>query len=274
MKRHLRISGVVVALLVLTQALAVEFTSTSASAPSTMIQSNDALAYLELDFENRPGWILGLKGGYQWMFYKDHGTRVDDSARNIHYKTTDDTTKGGMAASASIGYNFGPRVPLTVGLNIGFGAGGNLNTHGLFTSNGQDYMLNSRQKVRVLTLDLGIDYDFKNCSRWTPFVGLTGGVAFISDRGKASMANLTTGELFEGKYGKKHRTNLVGGFRLGTKYNVNDCIELSLYGSYTYLGSIKGHNYNLYGANGTVSAHNEKIKAHAVDVKAGIKISF
>lgn len=268
---HLRIAGVMVALLMLAQASAADFKATGASAPATMIQSNDALAYLELDIENRPGWVVGFKGGYQWKFYRDHGTRV--TGAGVDYKKTGDTTKGGVAGSASLGYNFGPRFPLTIGLTMGFGAGGNLNTHGSFVANGTSYQMHSRQKVRIMTLDLGIDYDFKNCSRWTPFVGVTGGVAFISNKGKASLHDVTNNLTYDGRYGKKHQTNLVGGFRLGTKYEVNDRVTLSLYGSYTYLGSVKARGYELGSAN-QFQARDQKLKAHALDLKAGIKINF
>lgn len=273
MTTSLRIAIGVLFALMITLAHAADF-PTVGVVPSTMIRSDTALAYLDLDLENRPGWIVGFKGGYQWKFYKDHGTGVREAGLGVDYSTRDDSTKSGVAGSASLGYNFGPRFPLTVGLTLGFGAGGNLNTHGNFLAGQDPYNLSSRQKVRILTLDLGIDYDFKNCSRWTPFVGITGGVAFISDKGKASLTNLATADSYYGYYNTKHRTNLVGGFRAGTKYCVNERITLSLYASYTYLGSIKGKSYELHGGNTTIHARNEKMKAHALDLKAGIKISF
>lgn len=248
----------------------------SVDVPAPSVQSDAALAYLDLDFENRPGWVAGVKGGYQWIFYQDHGTRVYDVLPGADYVVRDDTTKSGAAGSASLGYNFGPRLPLTIGLNVGFGAGGNLNTHGAFSTPDGDFDLSSRQKIRILTLDLGIDYDFKNHTRWTPFLGVTGGVAFISDKAKSTATGRGAGGVYYGHYNKKHRTNLVGGFRAGVKYCLSERAELSLYGSYTYLGSIKGHSYDLAGApgNAVIGARSEKIKAHAVDAKIGVKINF
>lgn len=273
MKKYLRFFGVMVAMLALAQAMAVEFTA-EPTAPSTMIQSDKALAYLELGLENKPGWVVGVKGGYRWKFYKDHGTSVRNTNMGINYGKSQNTTKSGGAASVSLGYNFGPRLPLTIGVNLGIGYGANLNTHGNFAANGQNYALASRQKLSIMTLDLGVDYDFKNCSRWTPFVGATAGVAFTSDKGKASLTNLATNTNYFGRYDKKHKVNFVVGGRAGVKYDVNDRIQLSLYGTYNYLGDIKGRSYDLYNGTNAIHARNEKIKVHAVDVKVGLKVRF
>lgn len=238
------------------------------------IQSQDALAFLKLDIENNPGWVATIKGGYQWKLFKNVGYTISDATVGNSSKQGGHTN-GGLAGSVGLGYNFGPRLPLTLGLNFGLGPGGNLNTRSNFSNGGNDYAMSARQKIRSYTLDASIDYDFRNCSRWTPFAGLTGGVAFISNRGKATLSDLTSGTDYYGSYGKKTRTNLVGGFRAGTKYEVNERVTLSLYGSYTYLGKIPGRNFNMNdGAGMFVDGRSTKVKAHEIDVKVGLKIKF
>ena len=270
MKHRLRWCGVLL-LLFSTQVVALDVSSGDADAKNApvSVQSQDALAFLKLDFENNPGWIATIKAGYQWNLFR--GVGYDVSLAGASGSKKHNVTKDKPALSLGLGYNFGDRLPLTLGLQFGIGGGGNLNTSSVLNLGGNDYLVRSRQKVRVYTLDASIDYDFKNCSNWTPFVGLTGGLAFTNNRGKIAINQVGGGTDEYGKFNKTHHINFVGGFRAGTKYQVNDRITLSLYGSYSYVGSIKGREFS--GLN-TFEARTKKARVHEIAVKAGLKISF
>lgn len=256
--------------LFLAQAFALEWSMLKAEPAAAAVKSDDALAFLKLDFENNPGWVASIKTGYQWKFFKNVGYK---DVLGSHARTAT-RSNNGMAATFGLGYNFGPRVPITLGLQIGLGPAGNLSTTGFFPNGANTAFIHARQKIRAYTLDASIDYDFKNCTRWTPFIGLTGGVVFMSDRGKAYV-NDGGGNEYYGSYGKKHRTNFVGGFRAGTKWKMNDRVTLSLYGSYSYLGSLPSQQYHLATAGGvTAAGRTSKTKIHELDLKFGVKVSF
>lgn len=241
---------------------------------SASIQSDDALAYLSLDIDKTRGWIAQIKAGYQWNIFKKVGMEFRNPATpGSQYRGVTDRsfTKNGGAGSISLGYNFGPRFPLTVGVEFGIGPSGKLDLSG--TDNAGN-SFTSRQRINVYTLDLGADYEFKNCSRWTPFIGASAGVAFIGNKANASVT--TGGQTFTGNYGKKHHYNLMAGAQAGVRYAVNQCVTLSLYGSYDYLGQISGRDFTLTTAGGgnTLEARTKKITAHSLAVKAGLKIAF
>lgn len=247
--------------LVSTRALGVEFTIFAAPERyESVIKSDNALAFLDVDIDDRPGWVVNLKGGYQWKYFRKVGFEAGG------FSMKDNHTKSGAAASAGLGYNFGPRVPITIGVLAGIGPQGNFNTRGYFNN----ALYEARQKVRIYTFDLSVDYDFKTRTRWTPFVGVSGGVAFVSDQAKLQVTR-DVGPSAEGSYGKKKRVNLVGGFRAGTRFKINERMTLSLYGTYEYLGSVPLRDIGM--SDGS-AARTSRMQAHAVDLKMGLKIHF
>ncbi|MCD8350686.1 MAG: hypothetical protein LUC93_08770, partial [Planctomycetaceae bacterium] len=64
--------------------------------------------------------------------------------------------------------------------------------------------------------------------------------------------------------------------RAGVKYDINDCLTISLYGSYNYLGKVPSKSYQLTNAAGIPSyeARTKKITAHSIDAKVGLRLSF
>ena len=237
--------------------------------------SGSALALLDVDFDKTPGFILSLKGGYQWKFFRDGGLHVQNPGAGLDHGFRKNTTENGLTGSAGLGYNFGSNFPLTLGVLFGFSPGGTLKTDANFASAaGEAYSLHARQKVRIHNLDFNLDYDFKTCGRWTPFVGAIVGVGLVRDKGHASLTNLSTGESYAGGYDKKHHINLVTGARLGTKWHMNKHVTWTLFGSYTYLGKVGEQSYQLRGAAGDIAARTAKLKVHALDVKFGVKVSF
>lgn len=245
----------------------------SAGAQERSAKSDDALAYLNLDIENRPGWVVGLKGGYQWKFVRDAGATLTSAMWASSHGYGKNFTEDGLAGTITLGRNFGPRLPLTLGIALGLGPDAKMNTYSSFTDGG-NYSAHSYQRIRVWTLDVGADYDFKNCSRWTPFVGVTGGLGFISHKGKTEVTSAT--DEWSGKYGTKHRTNLVVGGRAGVKWDMNDRVTWSLYGSYSYLGKVPAYGYTLQNAAATssIQAKTNKVTIHQLDAKVGVKIRF
>ncbi len=255
-------------------ALVLSFALSANAAESNTVASDDALPYLNLDFENNPGWIATVKGGYQWKLFRNAGIDMVSGGTNV-FSTERNFTKSGGAASIGLGYNFGERFPVTVGLVFGLGPSGKLNHYGTAQVGPATYDVHSYQKVSVFTLDASIDYDFKNCSRWTPFVGAIVGLGFMKDRGHTEFTDQGTGERYLGEYGKKRRTNFAVGARLGTKYKINERLTLSLYGSYTYTGKVPHREYDidLPGAI-TVDARTKRVGTHALDLKVGLKVKF
>lgn len=239
-----------------------------AVAQENAVQSDNALAYLSIDIENSPGWVAKVKGGYQWKLFRHVGINMDGfggTASNLAHSKN--YTKDGVAASAMLGYNFG-RFPLTVGFELGYGPSGKMSQRTLV---GADSMY-SHQKVKIYTLDLTADYDFKNCSRWTPFVSITAGAAFVSQRGHATVDNAAGQST--GSMGKRKQVNFMTGARAGVKYEITKCLTLSLYGSYNYLGKVHSKTYAVTGDAGNWNARTRKITAHSIDVKAGLTMKF
>lgn len=234
------------------------------------IANDDALPYLAVDIENKPGWIAHLKGGYQWKFFRGAGLKVDDGAGDSRSHERNHTRSGGVG-SASFGYNFGPRLPLTLGIEMGVNPSSTLRNTTTFTNGDR---LHSRQRIRIFTLDLAADYNFCTRSRWTPFVGVTAGAAFTKQKASAWFQP-DGGDRFRGDYSNRSRVNFMTGARLGVKYDVTRCITLSLYGAYNYLGSLPGKRFTLAdGAGNTLEARTLKVRAHSLDLKAGLQIRF
>lgn len=221
-------------------------------------QSDAALAILDVDIENNPGWVGRVKAGYQWKLFRNAGFSAyrgrDSAAKSRSF------TKSGFAASAGFGYNFGPNLPLTLGLLVSAGPGGNFTIRGLLGS----FQVEMRQKIRIYTLDASLDYEFRTPTRWTPFAGIATGLAFVSDKGRIAVGG-PGGRHLEESYGTKHRVNLVGGFRAGAKWRMNDRVSWAVYGTYTYLGSIPSRRFSL--SDGT-QARSNRTKAHALDAKS------
>ncbi|MCD7896994.1 MAG: hypothetical protein LUG50_10030 [Planctomycetaceae bacterium] len=184
--------------------LAVSLMATANAAESDTVASDDALPYLNLDFENNQGWIATVKGGYQWKLFRNVGVDMVSGGQNVFSRERNFTKPGG-AASIGLGYNFGERFPVTVGVVFGIGPSGKLDQYGTATVGTDTYDVFTRQKISVYTLDASIDYDFKNCSRWTPFVGAIVGVGFMKDRGHSTFTS-ADGTRYTGEYGKKNRT--------------------------------------------------------------------
>lgn len=233
------------------------------------IQSDDALAYISLDLDTQGGWVAKVKGGYQWKLFKNAGLEIRNTATGTTLMSRErDFTKSGGAASVSLGYNFSPKIPLTIGLEFGLGPQGKLDT--AMRSAGSEFF--ARQRVRIFTLDLSADYEFLKCARFTPFVGVTGGVAFVSNKAHATYFDGI--DTYTGRYGKKSSVNFMAGGRAGVRYKLNERVTLSLYGSYNYLGKIDGKSFNMTGGVNPIQARTQKITAHSLDVKAGLKIAF
>lgn len=247
----------------------------------TSVKSENALAFLkfDLDFENKPGWIAVIKPRFQWKFFRGAGFEVNGANyANGSMSKKKNFTNGGTSSMIGLGYNFGPDYPITFTLGVGSGLGGNLDTRGHFsgataTSGGvsHDFFVQGRQKLRFSTLDFDLDYEFKNDSRWTPFVGVIGGISFLSYRNKLEVRDLTLGETYTGAQGKKKRVNLAGGARAGVKWDLNDRVGLSVYGSYTYLGEAPSQQFRMSDGG---YASSKRINTHELDLKFGIKYQF
>lgn len=251
------------------QAMALDFAMTEKKAPPAA-KSDTALPLLklEVDIDNSPGWVALVKGGYQWNLFRNVGYTVSSNG-TVHSKTQGRTKSGG-AASLGLAYNFGEQLPLTIGFGLAISPEANFNTRSVFNNGLNDVKVHSRQKVGFYNLDLAIDYDFIKCGRWTPFVGVIGGVAFTRNQARVTMEDGV--DTYHGRYNKTKRINFIGGASLGSKWRLNDCITLSVYGSYEYLGSVRANNLTF--DNNAVTARTSKIRAHQLDVKAGLKIQF
>lgn len=237
----------------------------AARAQEKAVRSDDALAYLTIDIERTAGWVAKLKGGYQWKLFRHVGLDLNGGGSVGHQRNY---TKDGPVGSVMLGYNFG-HFPLTIGLEFGFGPSGKMEQTSAVTGG----TLYSKQKVNIYTLDLSVDYDFRNCSRWTPFVGVIGGGALVEQSGEARFIDAGGSQSF-GSLDKHKRINFMAGARVGVKYAINDRLTLSLYSSYNYLGRVQSRNYAVVGAAGAWDARTRKITAHSADVKAGLKVSF
>lgn len=238
----------------------------SANKSDRTVQSESALPFM-VDIEKTPGWMIYLEGGYQWNFFRGAGITYNG------VKLVDrNYTKGGVAGAIALGYNFCPKFPLTVGVKFGMGRKNKL------TGDWADLAGNSGhyyQRIGLYNLDFALDYDFKNSSKITPFVGLNGGLSLISQKGNVSATAFGTD--YEGKYGSSRRLNFMGGARAGLKYDVNCKVALTLFGQYSYLGSIKGKTFDINevgGGPGSLQVSTNKIKAHMVEAKLGIRIAF
>lgn len=232
------------------------------------VKSQEALAFLQFDFENNPGRMLTIKGGYQWNFFRNVGYTIEGAG----HRHSRDYIRHKPAASVAVGYNFGDQMPVTIGLQVGMGGGANINTYSSYTFGGSDYLVSGRQKFRSYLLDLSLDYEIKNSSRLTPYVGVIGGAAMLGNRGKITITDAATGALVDrGSYGKRTRFNLAGGAQVGAKFEFNDRTTFSLTGSYVYAGRVPGEAYHHMT---TVSARTNKVRVHELAVKAGVKIMF
>lgn len=244
---------------------------------STTVQSSSALPFM-VDIEKTPGWMVYLEGGYQWNFFRGAGLEIRDPNRvrkQDHYSKRNHT-EGGAAGAIALGYNFCPKFPLTVGMKIGAGPSNKLQNNVFGADGSQTYYW---ERVGLYTLDFALDYDFKNKSRVTPFVGVNFGAALISQKARAwhSVAgNIDTdANTYFGKYDTKRRVNLMGGVRTGVKYDVNPRVALTFFGQYSYLGSIKGKGFEMANSAGDkLAANTTKMKAHMLEAKLGIRIAF
>lgn len=269
MKIRPMLLAMTMALVCATYTMAIDFAMPQKKV-ETAAKSDSALPMLklEVDIDNTPGWVALVKGGYQWNLFRHVGYTV--SSNGTAHTKTHGRTKSGATGGLGLGYNFGEKLPLTIGLGLGIEPEANFNTRSVFNNGVNNVSVHARQKVSLYNLDLAIDYDFKTCGRWTPFVGVIGGVDFTTNQARITMEDGVN--TYKGRFNKTKRINVIGGATIGTKWQLNDCVTLSLAGSYEYLGSIRANNFSF--DSGTVAARTSKIRAHQIDVKAGLKINF
>lgn len=237
------------------------------------IESDSALPFM-IDIEKTAGWMVYLEGGYQWNFFRGAGLEIKNGNGGngrvkTEYYNTENYTKGGMAGAVALGYNFCPKAPITIGMKLGAGPSNKLEHT---SADGRAYHW---QRVGLYTLDFSLDYDFKNRTKFTPFVGLNGGAVLISQKARAWYDSQDNGTRdFYGEYDSKRSVNFMGGARTGVKYDLTPRIALTLFGQYNYLGSISGKDFAMTDGRNTMIAETQKIKAHMVQAKLGVRIAF
>lgn len=213
-----------------------------------------------LDFEKKAGFIAYLRAGYQWNHLRKTGFEVGG------YRMNRNITMSGATASLGIGYNFGPDVPVALEMDMGIGPN-------IRFSNRRQYgnvLVDAKQKLSFYNLDASIDYEFRRDSHWTPFIGVTTGVALITERGRL-LVDSGGGQVAYGEFKRKHRVNLMGGMRAGAKIQVNEKVTLSAVAAYNYLGDVPAQHFAL--SDGTQATTN-RIKAHELSMKLGVKVHF
>lgn len=231
-------------------------------------KSDGAFAFLSVDIDKTPGWVAHVKGGYEWKLFRGYGVDITDGTNKASAERN--AVEKGVAGTVFFGYNLSPKIPLSVGVELGYGPHGELHTNS--TIDGNPFYM--KQRVSMYVLDMSLDYEFKkcDCAKLIPFIGVTGGLATVKQ--KAHGAIETAAGVLEGKHGKRERFNLMGGARTGIRYKVNDRITLSAYGSYNYLGKVPGKHLALTDGATTYTARTKDIKVHSLSAQAGLKISF
>ena len=215
---------------------------------------------VDVDHDDKKGFFAYIEAGYQWTFLRKTGFEVagNRTRRNI--------SMSGPAASIGFGYNFGPDVPLALEMSIGVGPDIHFSNRRTFGNT----FIDSKQKLSLYNLDASINYDIKTKSCWTPFVGITTGFTLVTERGRLSMTP-AGGPTAYGEFKRKHRVNLMGGLRAGTKIKIHEKVTLSAFAAYNYMGDIPAQYFSL--SDGT-EAKTNRVKAHELSAKLSLKVDF
>lgn len=176
------------------------------------------------------GWTLSAKAGYGWGNYDDS---IDDSNSDANATGADFDNEDGWVTSFAAGYDWsGQGVDLRTELEyslyhqVDYDAS---NSTGIVAVGAAG---SASADIDVQTLMFNVFYDFENSSKFTPYLGLGAGLAFINvdvtvDDGFGSM----TADNVD-----MDATNFAWAASAGCSYELTEMVELDLQLRYVDFG--------------------------------------
>lgn len=175
-----------------------------------------------------------------------HLSRASMSTQSIPAISAPPSTdyKTGVGAGIAVGYDFYPKCKLPVRAEVEYASRSKIDTQGS-EQTFAGYSFSSSRKVQASTLFANIYYDFRNDSKFTPYVGGGVGSAFIQSRDYSSFSY--TGAPFQiNSDSAKNYTNFAWNAAAGVAYSFDQHWSLDLGYRYVDFGRLQGSDMNLF----------------------------
>lgn len=168
------------------------------------------------------------------------------SGGNVKSDGDDSVFGGGLA----IGYDFATKfeVPLRAELEFSYFS----EAEDSFSKRGHK----TKQKLEIGTIFANAYWDFENSTKFTPYVGLGVGLAFIDSKGSMDGVGLSS----------KDTTNFAANAGLGLAYDIVNDLKVTLGYRFAYLGDAKSKSKFGY------QAKSEDIYMHQLNL--GLRYTF
>jgi opacity protein-like surface antigen len=127
--------------------------------------------------ERWPRWYLGIAGGVSFL---DDSDLSGANTGEVKYDT-------GWSGAVALGYR--PHFDGGALDSLRFELEGGYRSHNLDKGTVNAAPVNFSEDLRMLTFMGNVYYDFRNASRWTPYVGAGAGYAHVSLDNDAALAN-------------------------------------------------------------------------------------
>lgn len=180
-------------------------------------------------------------------------------------------TNARLGGGVAIGYNFDTKFNVPIRIDFDFNARMRSNSRYSYTPI-PSYNDSTNNKVQLNTFIFNASYDFKNNTRFTPYI--SAGVGLASINNKASnhfIFTSSSSDLYSFQSKKSHTSNnFAWNAGAGVKYKINE--DFSLDFSYKYLGAGKSNVYLEKGAYNTFQR--SKTKIYTQDIMLGLTYNF
>ncbi len=167
----------------------------------------------------------------------------------------DSFSDAGMGGALAVGYDFDVKYNVPVRTELEFAMSDNIRN----TDNSWGVPISG--EVGINTLMLNVYYDFENSSKFTPYVGLGAGIAWVSMEGDiAGVADFSS----------KTQSNFAWNIGLGVAYDIAENFSADLGYRFAQFGDAKTKTLTVGGVEGHLEA--DTISAH--QVMFGLRYTF
>lgn len=179
----------------------------------------------------------------------------------------------GFGGALAIGYDFSAKFNLNLRTELEYALYSKMkdkNTHSLVIG-GVSEPQELSSEISISTLFVNIYYDFKNSSKFTPYIGAGLGIAFIGIEGNSqTVGNIYAEDVM--KYGKNTDSNFAWNIGLGLAYDFNDRISLDLGYRYSNFGDVKSKYATENGVQDLAKIRVDSLDAH--QIMLGVRFTF
>lgn len=207
-----------------------------------------------------------------WMFSNSDVNITGNSEDGGFASSTKNHHDNGLGAALAIGYDFSSKFALNLRTELEYAfysKAKSTKTHSLMVEDNYA-SLQLESEMNISTLFVNIYYDFKNHTKFTPYIGAGLGIAFVGLAGNGYGLGDDEGFTFS----KSSNNNFAWNIGLGVAYAFNDRISLDLGYRYSQLGDVTSTISFPDTEGGVTSIHENGENLSTHQIMLGVRFTF